>query len=127
MDLANKRGWQKCYLCGQMAEKTEGCNHMTQVLVLPKATRGDANTDSCFCGAEWCYNCGAEADGCCCGRIADEHNSEEDEVYDEHNDEYNDEEYKVYDTYDLPEIQMRMHPMTCPFVPIKRLSTAYLQ
>lgn len=29
MDLANKRGWQKCYLCGQMAEKTEGCNHMT--------------------------------------------------------------------------------------------------
>ncbi|KAK8243536.1 hypothetical protein HDK90DRAFT_408586, partial [Phyllosticta capitalensis] len=41
MSTAQQRGWQQCYRCKNMVEKTDGCNHMT-----------------CNCGAEFCYRCG---------------------------------------------------------------------
>ncbi|KAK7529877.1 uncharacterized protein J3D65DRAFT_597663 [Phyllosticta citribraziliensis] len=43
---AQQRGWQQCFRCRSMVEKTDGCNHMT-----------------CTCGAQFCYVCGTRWQG----------------------------------------------------------------
>ncbi|TGZ80823.1 hypothetical protein EX30DRAFT_307012, partial [Ascodesmis nigricans] len=39
--LGKQRGWRECPGCGEMVEKTQGCNHVR-----------------CRCGQEFCYKCG---------------------------------------------------------------------
>lgn len=40
-DLMVKKGWKSCPRCGNMIERTDGCDHMV-----------------CDCGQEFCYSCG---------------------------------------------------------------------
>ncbi|KAL2866842.1 Rcat domain-containing protein [Aspergillus lucknowensis] len=42
--LAKRRGWKRCYRCGALVEKVDGCDHVT-----------------CRCGAEICYTCGGKS------------------------------------------------------------------
>lgn len=53
--LAEQNGWQRCYSCWRLVELVHGCNHMT-----------------CFCGAQFCYNCGERWKSCACEQW-DEH------------------------------------------------------
>lgn len=46
--LATKERWQKCTGCGNMVERSDGCNHITCHL----------------CGYEFCYVCGGNYDDC---------------------------------------------------------------
>jgi E3 ubiquitin-protein ligase RNF144 len=41
VDMGKEQGWQSCPRCGMMAERKEGCPHM-----------------SCPCGQDFCYGCG---------------------------------------------------------------------
>ncbi|TVY36667.1 putative E3 ubiquitin-protein ligase [Lachnellula occidentalis] len=50
IDLAVEQGWQKCFGCGEMVFRLEGCDHMT-----------------CRCSAEFCYRCGVKWKECLCG------------------------------------------------------------
>lgn len=47
--LGDEFGWKRCYRCGAMVERSDGCNHM-----------------KCRCGKEFCYVCGAKWKGCEC-------------------------------------------------------------
>ncbi|KAI2615654.1 hypothetical protein GGR54DRAFT_649860 [Hypoxylon sp. NC1633] len=47
--LAKEMGWRRCYKCGDLIEKTVGCNRI-----------------SCNCGAQFCYVCSAPFDDCKC-------------------------------------------------------------
>ncbi|KAK6344340.1 hypothetical protein TWF696_007979 [Orbilia brochopaga] len=49
LNLATENGWRRCHRCQQMIELHHGCNHMT-----------------CPCGAEFCYECGAQWKNCGC-------------------------------------------------------------
>ncbi|OAL23128.1 hypothetical protein AYO22_06621 [Fonsecaea multimorphosa] len=64
-ELGNEKEWRQCPTCGNMVEKTEGCEHM-----------------DCVCGVEFCYVCGAlfdENSRCGCNDEDDEHDNQEDD------------------------------------------------
>ncbi|KAL2832403.1 hypothetical protein BDW59DRAFT_104586 [Aspergillus cavernicola] len=46
--LADKEGWQQCYRCCSLVEKSDGCQHI-----------------KCLCGAHFCYLCGRKSSGYC--------------------------------------------------------------
>lgn len=48
-EIAEQKGWRKCYNCSAMVELKEGCNHMT-----------------CRCLAEFCMCCGLKWKSCEC-------------------------------------------------------------
>ncbi|KAK5099519.1 hypothetical protein LTR70_002420 [Exophiala xenobiotica] len=48
-EIAEQKGWRRCYNCRAMVELKEGCNHM-----------------SCRCLAEFCMCCGAKWKSCDC-------------------------------------------------------------
>ncbi|KAK3371042.1 hypothetical protein B0T24DRAFT_658091 [Lasiosphaeria ovina] len=47
--VAAANGWQRCYSCRRLVELSTGCNHMT-----------------CFCRAQFCYECGVHWKRCEC-------------------------------------------------------------
>ncbi|CAD6500646.1 BgTH12-06355 [Blumeria graminis f. sp. triticale] len=49
LELAEERGWQRCYNCRRVVELEIGCNHMT-----------------CPCGSEFCYVCAERWKTCGC-------------------------------------------------------------
>ena len=52
LDAAEREGWQRCYQCRSLVEKTTGCRHMT-----------------CKCKAEFCYTCGSKWRTCKCTEV----------------------------------------------------------
>lgn len=48
-DLHEEKGWQRCYSCHHLVEKSEGCYHIT-----------------CICKAQFCYLCATPWKGCSC-------------------------------------------------------------
>ncbi|KAI1654093.1 hypothetical protein F4813DRAFT_399458 [Daldinia decipiens] len=53
--LIRREGWQKCSRCNYTISRTTGCSHMT-----------------CYCGHEFCYNCGSTWRTCdCTGNLDD--------------------------------------------------------
>ncbi|KAK3320492.1 hypothetical protein B0T19DRAFT_465270 [Cercophora scortea] len=48
-ELAALEGWVRCYQCGRLIERTDGCNHI-----------------GCICGADFCYLCGTPWKQCTC-------------------------------------------------------------
>ncbi|KAF7789869.1 hypothetical protein EIP86_000817 [Pleurotus ostreatoroseus] len=48
-ELNKENGWQRCYSCHHMVEKSDGCYHMT-----------------CICKAEFCYLCATKWKTCDC-------------------------------------------------------------
>ncbi|KAI0085641.1 hypothetical protein BDY19DRAFT_431800 [Irpex rosettiformis] len=51
-DMHQQQGWQRCYSCGHLVDKTDGCHHIT-----------------CVCHAQFCYLCAAEWKTCTCPRF----------------------------------------------------------
>ncbi len=52
LDAAEREGWQRCYRCRSLVEKTIGCRHIT-----------------CKCKAEFCYTCGSRWRTCQCTEV----------------------------------------------------------
>ena len=63
IDLAKKKGWQKCPKCGHMVEKKRGCDHI-YVSLLSKVSQNFnclvTDSEKCRCGRDFCYSCGEE-------------------------------------------------------------------
>lgn len=57
LSVGQREGWQRCYSCRAMVERTEGCNHLI-----------------CRCSSEWCYKCGKQwkPRACACSVVRDE-------------------------------------------------------
>lgn len=51
-NMHQQQGWQRCYSCGHLVDKFEGCHHIT-----------------CVCHAQFCYLCAAEWKTCSCPRF----------------------------------------------------------
>lgn len=72
--ITQTNGWKRCRSCKRMIELDHGCNHM--MLVLPISPRSFSHQlsklmltniyNSCRCGAEFCYECGALWKTCLC-------------------------------------------------------------
>ena len=68
--LSRVENWVACYKCGQTIEKAEDCDHITQASLEPKsslpAIQTNLSHNSCVCGAQFCYQCGAKWKTCNC-------------------------------------------------------------
>lgn len=79
--IAHTNGWKRCRSCKRMIELDHGCNHMT--LVSPISPRSFPHQlskfvltnvyNSCCCGGEFCYECGAPWKTCRCDRWNEGH------------------------------------------------------
>lgn len=56
LKLCKNMGWMRCFECGHVVEKKDGCNHIT-----------------CVCGAEFCYLCGTKWGQCGCALFDEDH------------------------------------------------------
>ena len=65
LEAATAYGYKKCHQCSRTVELNHGCYHITSVNSLCQ-TAAHANSPSCFCGAEFCYQCGAAWRTCDC-------------------------------------------------------------
>ena len=65
LEAATAHGYQKCYQCSRMVELNRGCNHIVSVNILNQ-TAAHADSPRCLCGAQFCYQCGAEWKNCAC-------------------------------------------------------------
>lgn len=51
-EMHEQQGWQRCYSCHHLVEKSDGCHHIT-----------------CVCAAEFCYLCATRWKECACPRF----------------------------------------------------------
>lgn len=71
LDMATQDGWKRCFNCRRMVEILHGCNHMTyaQSLACTMPFYLVFNlliSSSCYCHAEFCYECGLQWKTCRC-------------------------------------------------------------
>ncbi|KAJ2894594.1 hypothetical protein MKZ38_007392 [Zalerion maritima] len=75
MALARENNWQQCRSCSRLVELDHGCNHMTKYsIALTTRPRpidrpggeGREKKNSCRCGSQFCYICGAPWKTCPC-------------------------------------------------------------
>lgn len=65
LEAATAHGYQRCHQCSRMVELIHGCNHITSVNTSYQIA-AHADSFSCLCGAQFCYQCGAEWKTCGC-------------------------------------------------------------